>query len=113
MTALGDLAVLEDMAKPKPTVESMLAGILEAQVLIVSADEKPREQVSISIERDIRSGCLKVVDRVTGIGGDQRRTLTDAVESLYLRLAEKASGERRKATEMLRRLGVPEPKGGP
>lgn len=89
------------------TVESMIAGILEAAVLASAKDEKQREFVSLKIDRDTRTGYVTVIDCVTGIGGDKRKTLADAVESLFLRLAEKAAGEERRASEMLRRLGVP------
>lgn len=91
------------------TVESMLAGILEAGVLASAKDEKQREIVSVKIDRDTRTGYLVAIDCVTGIGGNKMSKLTDAVESLFMKLAEKAAGEERRAAEMLRRLGVPKP----
>ena len=88
----------------KPSIESMLAGISEAQMHAVNGTEC--KTVTIVIERDVRNGYVKVIDRLTGIGGDEKRDLHDAVESLYRRLADKAATEERRAAETLTRLGV-------
>lgn len=107
---LGDLKEVEDAFGIKreppavrPSVEHMLTGILEAAVLAAGSETK---EVTLSIQRNTRTGYVALVDRVTGIGGDEKRSLFDAVESLYLRLADKAAAEERRAGEVLKRLGA-------
>ena len=95
-----------DEPEKKPSLEDMLAGILAAieHEMVLKSEEK-RERVVLTVESSTR-GYYKLAERVSHLEGDEKRTLREAVESLYDKLVQKARSEERSASERLVRLGV-------